>query len=542
MFDTVLVANRGEIAVRIMRTLRAMGIRSVAVYSDADTDALHVRTADVARRLGPAAPSQSYLDIERVIAAAVATGAQALHPGYGFLSENTALAAACAAAGIAFVGPPPAAIEAMGDKIRAKETVAARGVRVVPGVSGVGLSDAELAEQANAIGFPVLIKPSAGGGGKGMRLVTSADMLAAAIASAKREAIGAFGDDTLLIERFVDRPRHIEVQVLADSHGNVVHLGERECSLQRRQKVIEEAPSPFLSPADRDAIGAQAVAAAVACGYVNAGTVEFIASGSRPDEPFFMEMNTRLQVEHPVTEAVWGLDLVELQLRIADGKHLPFTQADLRPAGHAFEARVYAEDVARGFLPTGGRVIALHEPADRPNVRVDSSLSVGTEIGSNYDPMLSNAHCVGSRPRRRSSHPRRRPRVDERARSHHEHRLPPHDPGRSGRRRWQHGHGTGRAHRRGRACARHANLGLGCGNTGVDVRRPAGRPQRCRMARPPRVAAGRAGVGALDRQHGRWSCRRAGCSRNARGVRSARRRTGNPGLVLAERGPVATRP
>ncbi|MCU1359955.1 MAG: Carbamoyl-phosphate synthase chain ATP-binding protein [Ilumatobacteraceae bacterium] len=396
MFDTVLVANRGEIAVRIMRTLRAMGIRSVAVFSDADADARHVHTADVARRLGPAAPSQSYLDIDRIMAAAIATGAQALHPGYGFLSENTALAAACAQAGIVFVGPPTSAIEAMGDKIRSKETVAARGVRVVPGVSGVGLTDAELAEQALGIGFPVLIKPSAGGGGKGMRLVTSADMLASEIASAKREAIGAFGDDTLLIERFVDRPRHIEVQVLADSHGNVVHLGERECSLQRRhQKVIEEAPSPFLSPADREAIGAQAVAAAVACGYVNAGTVEFIVSGNRPDEAFFMEMNTRLQVEHPVTEAVWGLDLVELQLRIADGEVLPFTQADLQPNGHAFEARVYAEDVSRGFLPTGGHVIALHEPSDRPNVRVDSSLSVGTEVGSNYDPMLSKIIAWG---------------------------------------------------------------------------------------------------------------------------------------------------
>ncbi len=396
MFETVLVANRGEIAVRIMRTLRALGIRSVAVYSDADVDARHVRTADVARRLGPAAPSQSYLDIDRVIEACLSSGAQALHPGYGFLSESTALAAACAAAGIVFVGPPASAIEAMGDKIRAKDTVSARGVRVVPGVSGVGLTDSELAERAAGIGLPVLIKPSAGGGGKGMRLVTSIDMLDAEIASAKREALGAFGDDTLLVERFVECPRHIEVQVLADSHGNVVHLGERECSLQRRhQKVIEEAPSPFLSQSDREAIGAQAVAAALACGYVNAGTVEFIVSGDRPDEPFFMEMNTRLQVEHPVTEAVWGVDLVELQLRIADGERLPFAQADLHPTGHAFEARVYAEDASRGFLPTGGRVLALHEPTDRPNVRVDSSLVVGTEVGSNYDPMLSKIIAWG---------------------------------------------------------------------------------------------------------------------------------------------------
>ncbi|MGZ4674793.1 MAG: acetyl/propionyl/methylcrotonyl-CoA carboxylase subunit alpha, partial [Ilumatobacteraceae bacterium] len=334
--------------------------------------------------------------IERIIEAALATGAQALHPGYGFLAENSALAAACADAGIVFVGPPAAVIEAMGDKIRAKETVASRGVKVVPGVSGVGLDDDELAAQAGSIGFPVLIKPSAGGGGKGMRLVTAAEDLPAAIASAKRKALGAFGDSTLLVERFIERPRHIEVQVLADAHDNIVHLGERECSLQRRhQKVIEEAPSALLSDEQRDAIAAQAVAAAKACGYVNAGTVEFIVSGNRPDEAFFMEMNTRLQVEHPVTEMVWGLDLVELQLRVAAGEALPFTQADLKRRGHSIEARVYAEDVRRGFLPTGGRVVALHEPVEMANVRVDSSLSVGSEIGSNYDPMLSKVIAWG---------------------------------------------------------------------------------------------------------------------------------------------------
>ncbi len=396
MFDTVLVANRGEIAVRIIRTLRAMGIRSVAVYSDADVDARHVTEADVARRIGPAPAALSYLSVERVIEAALATGAQALHPGYGFLAENSALAAACADAGIVFVGPPAAVIEAMGDKIRAKATVEARGVRVVPGVSGAGLGDEELAAQARSIGFPVLIKPSAGGGGKGMRVVTTAEDLPAEIASAKREALGAFGDSTLLIERLIERPRHIEVQVLADAHDNIVHLGERECSLQRRhQKVIEEAPSAFLSEEQRDAIAAQAVAAAQACGYVNAGTVEFIVSGNRPYEAFFMEMNTRLQVEHPVTEMVWGLDLVELQLRIAAGEALPFTQADLKRRGHSIEARVYAEDVHRGFLPTGGRVVALHEPVDVSNVRVDSSLFVGAEIGSNYDPMLSKVIAWG---------------------------------------------------------------------------------------------------------------------------------------------------
>ncbi|MEY2401788.1 MAG: acetyl-CoA/propionyl-CoA carboxylase, biotin carboxylase, biotin carboxyl carrier protein, partial [Ilumatobacteraceae bacterium] len=324
MFDTVLVANRGEIAVRIIRTLRSMGIRSAAVYSDPDANARHVNDADVARRIGPAPATLSYLSIERIIEAALATGAQALHPGYGFLAENSALATACADAGIVFVGPPAAVIEAMGDKIRAKATVASRGVNVVPGISGVGLDDEELAAQARSIGFPVLIKPSAGGGGKGMRLVTAAEDLPSEIASAKREALGAFGDSTLLIERFIERPRHIEVQVLADTHDNIVHIGERECSLQRRhQKVIEEAPSAFLSEAQRDAIAAQAVSAAQACGYVNAGTVEFIVSGNRPDEAYFMEMNTRLQVEHPVTEMVWGLDLVELQLRVAAGEALP---------------------------------------------------------------------------------------------------------------------------------------------------------------------------------------------------------------------------
>ena len=396
-FDTVLVANRGEIAVRIIRTLRSMGIRSVAVYSDADVGARHVLEADVARRIGPAPAASSYLSIERIIEATLDTGAQALHPGYGFLAENSAFAAACADAGIVFVGPPAAVIEAMGDKIRAKATVETRGVSVVPGVSGVGLDDDQLAASALGIGFPMLIKPSAGGGGKGMRVVTSADDLAAEIASAKREALGAFGDSTLLIERLIERPRHIEVQVLADEHGNIVHLGERECSLQRRhQKVIEEAPSAFLSEDQRDAIAAQAVAAARACGYTNAGTVEFIVSGNRPDEAFFMEMNTRLQVEHPVTEMVWGLDLVELQLRVAAGEVLPFTQTDLVHRGHSIEARVYAEDVPSGFLPTGGRVLALHEPIDMANVRVDSSLLVGSEIGSNYDPMLSKVIAWGS--------------------------------------------------------------------------------------------------------------------------------------------------
>ena len=390
MFDSVLVANRGEIAVRITRTLRRLGIRSIAVFSDADAGARHTIEADVAHHLGPTAAALSYLSIDRVIEAALAHGADAIHPGYGFLAENVDLACACADAGIVFVGPPPSAIRAMGDKIRSKATVAASGVRVVPGVSGAGLDDAQLIEAALSLGFPMLIKPSAGGGGKGMRLVTAAAALPAEIEAAKREAAGAFGDDTLLIERFVERPRHIEVQILADAHGNIVHLGERECTLQRRhQKVIEEAPSPFLSDENRAAICAQGVAAARACGYVNAGTVEFIVSGERPDEAFFMEMNTRLQVEHPVTEMVWGIDLVEMQLSIAAGGILPFQQSDLRPNGHSFEARIYAEDPARDFLPTGGRVLSLIEPAASPNVRVDSSLQSGTLVGSTYDPMLS---------------------------------------------------------------------------------------------------------------------------------------------------------
>ncbi|MBA9004881.1 acetyl/propionyl/methylcrotonyl-CoA carboxylase subunit alpha [Thermomonospora cellulosilytica] len=386
MFQTVLIANRGEIAVRIARTLRRLGIRSVAVHSDADAGARHVREADEAVRVS------GYLDIAAVVEAARRSGAQAVHPGYGFLAENTAFARACAEAGLVFVGPPAGAIEAMGDKIRAKRTVAAAGVPVVPGRDEPGLSDAELAEAALEVGLPVLLKPSAGGGGKGMRLVRDPAELAGAIEAARREARGAFGDDTLLVERFVTNPRHIEIQVFADSHGNVVHLGERECSLQRRhQKIVEEAPSPLLDAARRERMGATACAAARAVGYVGAGTVEYIVSADRPDEYFFMEMNTRLQVEHPVTELVTGLDLVELQLRIAAGEPLPFAQDDVRMNGHAIEARVYAEDPARGFLPTGGRVLAL----DEPETRVDSGISEGDEVGSSYDPMLAKVIAWG---------------------------------------------------------------------------------------------------------------------------------------------------
>jgi acetyl-CoA/propionyl-CoA carboxylase biotin carboxyl carrier protein len=395
MFDTVLVANRGEIAVRVIRTLRALGIRSVAVYSDADADARHVHAADEAIRLGPAAAAESYLNASRVLTAAARSGAQALHPGYGFLSENAAFAQATADAGVVFIGPPPSAITSMGDKISAKETVAAAGVPVVPGAGRAGMTDDELIAALNGAGYPLLIKPSAGGGGKGMSLVRSAADLPDALAAARRSAKAAFGDDTLLVERFIERPRHIEIQVVADTHGNVLHLGERECSLQRRhQKIIEEAPSPFIDAARREAMGAAAVAAARSVGYVSAGTVEFIVSGENPDDFFFMEMNTRLQVEHPVTELVTGLDLVEWQLRVAAGEPLAFTQADVRLTGHAAEARVYAEDPARGFLPTGGTVLALHEPSG-PDVRVDSALTAGTVVGSSYDPMLAKIIAHG---------------------------------------------------------------------------------------------------------------------------------------------------
>lgn len=397
MFDTVLVANRGEIAVRVIRTLRRLGIRSVAVYSDPDAGARHVLEADEAVRLGPAAARESYLDIGKVLDAATRTGSQAIHPGYGFLSENAEFAAACERAGVVFLGPPARAIQVMGDKITAKNAVADFDVPVVPGVAKPGLTDDELVAAAEDVGYPVLIKPSAGGGGKGMRLVEDPARLRDALVSARREAASSFGDDTLFLERFVLRPRHIEVQVLADTHGNVVHLGERECSLQRRhQKVIEEAPSPLLDPATRARIGAAACSTARSVDYVGAGTVEFIVSAARPDEFFFMEMNTRLQVEHPVTEAVTGLDLVEWQLRVAAGEKLPFAQDDIELRGHAIEARVYAEDPARGFLPTGGTVLQVAEPSGA-GVRVDSSLLPGTVVGSDYDPMLSKviAHGYG---------------------------------------------------------------------------------------------------------------------------------------------------
>ena len=380
-FDAVLIAHRGEIALRILRTLRTLGLAAIAVHTDEDADAPHVTAADSALRI------DSYLDGDALIAAALASGAGAVHPGYGFLSERAGFARACEAAGLVFVGPSAAAIETMGDKIAARAAVTARGVPTVPGLARPGLDDAALLRGAAEVGYPLLIKPAAGGGGKGMHEVHRPEQLPAALAAARREAAGAFGDDTLFLEHLLTAPRHIEVQVLADAHGSVIHLGDRECSLQRRhQKVIEEAPSPTLTPAQRTRFGEAAIAAARAVDYVGAGTVEFLVSAEAPEAPFFLEMNTRLQVEHAVTEAVTGIDLVAEQLRIAAGERLSLTQEEVPLHGHAVEARVYAEDPAAGFLPTGGTVHALALPQ---GVRVDHALEAGQAVSSSYDPMLA---------------------------------------------------------------------------------------------------------------------------------------------------------
>ena len=378
---TVLIANRGEIALRILRSVHSLGMAGIVVHTDEDAASPHVAAADAAVRI------DSYLSVDEVLRAARTSGADAIHPGYGFLSERAELAVACAAAGIALVGPPAAAIATMGDKITARETVAARGVPVVPGLAAPGLDDAALLAGAAEIGVPLLIKPAAGGGGKGMHRVEDLAELPAALETARREAAGAFGDDTLFLERWITAPRHLEVQILADTHGHVIHLGERECSLQRRhQKVVEEAPSPTLTPAQREQLGQIAVEAARAVDYVGAGTVEFIVDAHAPDEPFFLEMNTRLQVEHAVTEAVTGIDLVAAQLRIAAGEQLDLAQEDVQVSGHAIEARVYAEDPDSGFLPTGGRILDLALPR---GARVDHALAEGLEVSTSYDPMLA---------------------------------------------------------------------------------------------------------------------------------------------------------
>src|ERR1051326_630237 len=390
MFGSVLIANRGEIACRIARTARKLGLRSIAVYSDADAGALHTRLADEAHRLGPAPARESYLAIDKLIAVAERAGAECIHPGYGFLAENAEFAEACAAAGIVFVGPPPAAIRAMGLKSQAKALMQRAGVPVVPGYHGERQQPNFLAEKAAEIGYPVLIKAVAGGGGRGMRRVDRPAEFEPAHEAGSREARSAFGDGRVLIEKLVASPRHIEIQVFADRQGNAMHLFERDCSLQRRhQKVIEEAPAPGMSEAVRAAMGKAAVEAAKAVGYVGAGTVEFIADGSkglRPDAFWFMEMNTRLQVEHPVTEAVTGLDLVEWQFRVAAGEKLP--ALDVALAGHAVEARVYAEDPERGFLPSTGRIIALELPA-HDGIRVDAGVEQGAQVTPFYDPLIA---------------------------------------------------------------------------------------------------------------------------------------------------------
>jgi acetyl-CoA/propionyl-CoA carboxylase biotin carboxyl carrier protein len=394
MFERVLIANRGEIAVRIERTLTRLGIESVAVFSDADAGAPHVRGADRAVHIGPMPARDSYLSIERVLDAAARSGADAIHPGYGFLSERPDFAAACAEAGITFVGPGREAMALLGDKARARAVAAEAGVPTLAGWSGEDLSDEEIVDRVGAGDLPLLVKAAAGGGGKGMRLVTRREDLAEALGAARREAASAFGDERLLIEHFVEPSRHLEVQVIADAHGNVIHLGERECSLQRRhQKVIEESPSPVVTPELRESMGAAAVALARHAGYVNAGTVELIAERDDPDRFFFLEVNTRLQVEHPVTEAVTGLDLVELQLRVAAGEPLPLTQEEVRRDGWAVEARIYAEDPAAGFLPSSGAVVAYREPS---GVRVDSGIEEGTIVGTDYDPMLAKVVATGT--------------------------------------------------------------------------------------------------------------------------------------------------
>ncbi|KAB2936459.1 MAG: acetyl/propionyl/methylcrotonyl-CoA carboxylase subunit alpha [Candidatus Contendobacter sp.] len=388
MFKKILIANRGEIACRIVKTARRLGIATVAVYSEADAEARHVRLADEAVLIGPAAVRESYLAADRIIAAARQTGAEAIHPGYGFLSENADFAEACAQAGLVFIGPPPAAIRAMGSKSAAKALMEPAGVPLTPGYHGADQTPALLQAEADRIGYPVLIKASAGGGGKGMRVVETAGDFAAALASCQREAASSFGDDRVLVEKYVVRPRHIEIQVFGDAHGNCIHLFERDCSVQRRhQKVLEEAPAPGMTPERRAAMGQAAVNAARAVSYTGAGTVEFIVD--QAGQFYFMEMNTRLQVEHPVTEMITGLDLVEWQLRIAAGEPLPLTQEQLALHGHAIEARVYAEDPAKGFLPAIGRLAHLTPPEESLHVRVDAGVEEGDEITPFYDAMIA---------------------------------------------------------------------------------------------------------------------------------------------------------
>ena len=388
MFDSILIANRGEIACRIIATCRKMGIRAVAVYSDADATSRHVRIADAAVRIGPPPSRESYLSIGRILDAAKQTGAQAIHPGYGFLAENAEFAEACTAAGIVFIGPPAAAIRAMGSKAAAKEIMRKAGVPLTPGYDGADQSGEVLQKQAHAIGYPVMIKANAGGGGKGMRRVDAPEQFVDALASCRREAAASFGDDSVLLEKYLVEPRHIEVQVFGDAHGNVVSLFERDCSVQRRhQKVIEEAPAPLISEKLREALAGAGRSAARAVGYVGAGTVEFLLD--REGGLHFMEMNTRLQVEHPVTEMITGLDLVEWQLRVAAGEPLPLQQEQIAMRGHSIEARIYAEDPAHEFLPSIGKIVHLRAPAASEHVRIDTGVEQGDAITPFYDPMIA---------------------------------------------------------------------------------------------------------------------------------------------------------
>jgi acetyl-CoA carboxylase biotin carboxylase subunit len=390
MIKRLLIANRGEIARRIIRACRELAIETVAVYSDADARAPHVGEADAAVRVGPAPSRESYLNIAAILEAARTTNADAVHPGYGFLSERAPFARACEAAGLIFVGPPASALEKMGSKTGARALMMAAGVPVVPGETPADQTDAALRAAVERVGYPVLIKPAAGGGGIGMKTVRDAAALADALAAARREALASFGDATLYVERLIEKPRHVEIQVFADDHGHTVHLFERECSAQRRhQKMIEESPCPALSPKVREQMGAAAIAAARAVGYRNAGTCEFLLEGDGDDARFyFLEMNTRLQVEHPVTEAVVGIDLVHAQLKVASGEPLPFTQDSVSQRGHAIECRIYAEDPSQGFLPQAGTLLLYHEPQG-PGIRVDSGVARGSEVSVHYDPMLA---------------------------------------------------------------------------------------------------------------------------------------------------------
>ena len=386
MFHKVLIANRGEIAVRIIRACRELGVATVAVFSEADRTALHAQLADEAICIGPANTADSYLNIKAILAACEVTGADALHPGFGFLSENAAFARMCEKCGVAFIGPPASSMEQMGDKSMAKATMKAAGVPVVPGSDGEVPSLSDARRIAEEIGYPVMVKASAGGGGRGIRRVDAPSQLEAALTAAKEEALRFFGDDGVYIEKFIEDPRHVEIQILADSYGNVVSLGERDCSLQRRnQKLIEECPCPIMTPSLRKAMGQAAVKAAVACGYRSAGTVEFLLEGK---EFYFMEMNTRIQVEHPITEMVTGIDLVKTQIRIAAGEPLPFRQEDVKLTGHAIECRINAENPAQNFRPCPGRISALHMPGG-PGIRIDSAVYQGCEITPYYDSMIA---------------------------------------------------------------------------------------------------------------------------------------------------------